>query len=131
MRFRAAPGAAGNAPPAGGILWRMQGNSRRRRARTRAGAAAALGALAALLAWSAPAASTATPSFAGEGAAAAPAPQPPARQPSRAELERWRGRFCTPAGCPGGREASPAMGAGFAAAALAVVLAARRSRPRG
>jgi hypothetical protein len=105
----------------------MQGNFRMRRARMRSGVGAAL---AALLAWTAPGSAAATPSFAEQPALERPAAREVAPRAARADLERWRGRFCTPAGCPGGREASGAMGAGFAAATLAMLIATRRPRPR-
>jgi len=101
--------------------------------------------LAALLAWAAPQPAAATPSgtsraLAFREVASGPDPAalalraeagPVAPRASRAELARWRGRFCTPAGCAGPGEASGSAAAGFAAAALLTLVAARRqTRPR-
>jgi hypothetical protein len=89
--------------------------------------AAAAGLAALLVAAASPAG--ATPAFAEEPRLAGRDASPGAPRATGSELERWRGRFCTPAGCAGGREAPAPMAAGFAAAALLAVLAARRRPP--
>jgi hypothetical protein len=103
--------------------------------------------LAALLGWAAPALAGATqsgadapaarlglagPSGVGSGEAILPGPARARQGDARAELARWRGRSCTPAGCAGRAEAPGSAPAGFAVAALATLVAARRRpRPRG
>jgi len=61
------------------------------------------------------------------GAAGAAAPEDAGATPTgRAQIERWKGRFCTPTGCAGTPASPWGAAAGFGAAILATGWIARR-----